>query len=87
MPLLFDDKHLYFSDSEHENGYAEIDGEIVKLSEHRVEVVSRRKEGGYLFIGTHYSCVLQTSNDQSIREFMEKIENNPKIVVSRNFKI
>lgn len=72
---LVDEKH-HISYSEYQNGFAEINGEIVDLSEHRVEFIERQKDDGYFFIGTRYHCILMTENDGNVRNFISRLKEN-----------
>lgn len=85
-PFIFGDDKLYYaafvdekyqiSHSEYENGYAEINGEIVQLSNCKVEFIERQNEEGYLFIGTKYHCILGRKNDKNVINFIQKLKNN-----------
>jgi len=70
---LVDNKH-HISYSEYQNGYAEIDGKVVDLSDHKVEFIERAKEDDYFFIGLTCHCILQLKNDKTVREFIENLK-------------
>lgn len=74
--VIVDGQH-YISYSEYENGYAEINNEVVKLSPDKVEFIDRKMEEGYFFICNKYHCVLQMDNDEIVREFIERILRTP----------
>jgi len=70
---IVDGEH-HISYSEYQNGFAEINDDIIPLSEHHVEFIERQEEEGYFFIATRFHCVLRTRNDKAVREFIEKIK-------------
>lgn len=73
--IFVDDIHE-ITFGEYENRRAEIQDDIINLSEHKVEFVEREKEDGYLIISTRYHCALRTDNDRTVREFIEKLKLN-----------
>ena len=77
--VLVDD-HYHVSYSEYQNGFAEINGEVVELSKHKVELITREEKEGYFFIGTKYDCILQPRNDEAVIEFLSKIGKNSKLI-------
>jgi hypothetical protein len=83
---IVDDKY-YISDSEYGNGFAEIEGNIVELSKHKVEYIVREKERGFFFICNEFHCVFDYRNDEAVRECISHIENAPviDIEVLKNF--
>lgn len=72
--VIVDDVH-HISYSEYENGFAEIDGDIVDLDGHKVEFIERQKEEGYFFIGTKYHCILRPENDVNVRNFIDELKS------------
>lgn len=68
------DNKDYISYEEFENGYAEINGEIIDLSERNVEFISREREDGYFFICNRYSCLYQPNNSELTMSFIDKIQ-------------
>ena len=72
---IVDDKH-HITFSEHQNGFAEIEDEVIDLSEHKVEFIEKQEEEGYFFIGTRFHCILRTKNDENVRNFIEQITFN-----------
>jgi len=66
--IVNDQHHISFS--EYQNGFAEIGGKILDLSEHKIEIIEREDKEGYFFIGTRFHCILQPDNDERIREFI-----------------
>ena len=70
---VVDDRH-HISYSEYQNGYAEIEGNIVDLSKHKVEFIERKQEDGYFFIGTTYHCILTQRNDETVRNIIEQFQ-------------
>lgn len=70
--IVDDEKHISYSESE--NGYAEIGGDIIVLSEHKVEFIDRQEEEGYFFIGTRYHCILMSKNDKNVRNFIQRLK-------------
>jgi len=96
-PFVIDGKETYYtaivdnqhhiSYSEHQNGFAEINNEVIPLSEHFVEFIERQDEEGYFFIATNFHCILQIRNDKTVREFIEKIKIANGKLTSEKFKI
>lgn len=72
---LVDDKH-HITYTEYQNGFAEINGDIIDLSEHKVEFIDRQKDDGYFFIGTRFHCILRSENDKNVREFLQRLKDN-----------
>lgn len=72
---IVDEKH-HISYSEYENGFAEINDEIINLTNHNVEFIERKKEEGYLIISTRFHCALRTKNDQTIISFLDNLKQN-----------
>jgi serine/threonine protein kinase len=70
---IVDDKH-HISYSEHQNGFAEIDGKVVDLEDHKVEFIERAKDDGYFFIGLTYHCILRQRNDETVRKIIENLK-------------
>ena len=83
-PFIIDGKEQYYNIfvddkyeitySEYENKRAEINDEIINLNDHKVELIERRKEEGFLIISTRFHCALRTENDKTVREFMERLK-------------
>lgn len=71
--VLVDDKH-HISYSEYQNGYAEIEGEVVNLSDHKVVLVDLMKDEGYVFITTKFHCIFQRQNEQNVRNLIEQFK-------------
>lgn len=69
-----DGKH-YISYEEYYNGYAEIEDQVVDLSNHEVVDVVRQRKGGYFFISTIFHTVWHPNNERVVREFCE---SNPR---------
>lgn len=67
---IVDGKH-HISYSELQNGYAEIDNEIVKLKDHDVDFICRQRNEGVFFVSTIYHSILRSRNDESVRKFIE----------------
>lgn len=63
----------YISRTEYDNGYAEIDGDIIKLSDHVVDLRCRYLEDRSIFITTEFSSAYQRKSEVIVREFIEKI--------------
>lgn len=70
---IVDNEH-YISYEEYENGYAEINGEIIDLSGHNVEFIDREKKDGYFFICNRYHCLYHSDNSIQTRSFIEKTQ-------------
>ncbi|MBA3827532.1 MAG: protein kinase [Taibaiella sp.] len=75
---IVDEEH-HISYSEYQNNWAEINGEIVDLSKHKVKQIDRDETEGYLFIGTEYSCIINYRNEEAIRNFIDKLLNGSQI--------
>jgi len=73
------DDQFHISSTEYQNGYAEINGEIVNLFEHKVESIQKENEEGYLFIGTKFNCILRTKNDLTVMNFIKNVEETGQI--------
>lgn len=67
--VLLNDKH-HITFSEFENGYAEIDDEIIDISEEKKEIIKRTDKEGYLIIATNFHCALTFKNDENIIELL-----------------
>lgn len=70
---LVDNKY-YITRSEYDNGYAEINGETVDLSEHEVSLRVRYLRPKSFFITTPYHSVFLRENEGLVQEFIDKIE-------------
>lgn len=70
---IVNNKH-HITYSEYENGFAEIEDDIINLSEHNVELIERQKEGGYFFIGIKYHCILCLENENNVIDFIKKLK-------------
>jgi len=70
---LVDDRH-YITIEEFNNGFAEINGEIVDLKKHDVERRIREMNPMSYFIATSFHCVLQIKNDETVRDLIKKIQ-------------
>ena len=77
--VVVDDKY-HISPSEDDNGFAEIDGKVIDLSNHKRQTIERSDKEGYFLIGTKFSCIHQLGNERRIEEFLEKIKNNNVVV-------
>lgn len=78
------DENHYITRSEFDNGYAEIENEIVDLSNHDAVLRRRYLKEKYFFIATRYHCVIQSKNDKIVQEFIENTKNN--LVTKNDFK-
>ncbi len=67
---IVDNKH-HISYSEYNNGFAEIEGKVVDLSNHSVEFIDRKDKEGYFFIGPAASCIIQWENEEEMRNFIQ----------------
>jgi hypothetical protein len=80
--VIVDGKHE-ISYSEYENGYAELNDDVIDLSLHNVELVERMEEDGFLIIGTKYHCALNRLNDTTVIEFIKNLKTRrDKITIS-----
>lgn len=73
----FVNDNYYITRTEYDNGYAEVEDEILDLSNHKVELRKRYMTEKYFFIGTRYHCIIQEKNDKYVIEFIKKIKNSP----------
>lgn len=71
---IVNNEHI-ISHEEIDNGYAEINNSIVDLNNEKSELHYRQKKKGWKFISLRYNCVLQRGNDQTVRAFMERLNN------------
>jgi len=72
---LVDDTY-YITRSEYDSGIAEINEEIVNLSEHKVEIRTREMKKQVYVIGTEYHNCIIPSNDKSVKRLVKLIEGN-----------
>ncbi|MCB0541042.1 MAG: protein kinase [Bacteroidetes bacterium] len=70
------DGEHYITLGEYDNGYAEVNGEVINLEDHEVEVIIRQREGGWFFIASEYHCVLETRNDKRVRSYIDSLKNS-----------
>ena len=70
--VVVDDKYQ-ITYSEYENKFAEIEGKIVDLKNHKVEFIQREKKEGYMIIGTKFHCCLRQVNDKIVRDFFNTL--------------
>ncbi|WP_233886137.1 protein kinase domain-containing protein [Tenacibaculum piscium] len=82
--IIVDNEH-HISYAEYQNGYAEINDEIVELSKHEIEVILREKEEGYLFIGLKSNPLLDGRSYNLIHNFIENAKKN-KLIDLENLK-
>lgn len=66
---IVDGEH-HISASEADSGYAEINGEIITLSEHQVEKIEREDEEGYFLISTRDHCAHVNAGENTVANFM-----------------
>lgn len=83
--VIVDDKYE-ISCSEYENGYAEINDDIIDLRLHKVEFVERMEEDGYLIICTKYHCALNRLNDTTVIEFIKRLKIEKDKITISDFK-
>lgn len=72
--------------SEYENGYAELNDDVIDLSLHKVELVERMEEDGFLIICTKYHCALNTLNDTTIIEFIKNLKTRKDKITITDFQ-
>ncbi|QEM03735.1 protein kinase [Mucilaginibacter rubeus] len=82
-PFKFENKHymgvtvvdnsFIISPSEAHNGYAEVNDEVITLSEHQTEYIEREQEEGYFLISTGDQCAHYWPNMDDIRKFIEDL--------------
>lgn len=73
------DNQKYITRNEYDNGYAEINGEIINLSEHNVNIRCRYLVDRSIFISTAYNSANHFDSEESVRDLIEKINNHYKI--------
>lgn len=83
-PFIFEGEEKYYnvivddryeiSYSEYENGYAELNDDVIDLSSHKVELIERMEEDGFLIICTKYHCALNRLNDKTVIEFIKNLK-------------
>lgn len=83
--VIVDDKYE-ISWSEYENGYAEINDDVIDLSLHKVELVERMAEDGFLIICTKYHCALNRLNDTTIIEFIKNLKTRKDKITITDFQ-
>lgn len=67
------DNQNIIAHSEANTGYAEINGEIITLSEHQTEYIEREQDEGYFLISTQNHCAHFYGNEEDVREFIENL--------------
>jgi serine/threonine protein kinase len=70
------DNQYHISYAEYQNGFAEINDEIVDLDKHEVEFIVREKDEGYFFIGLRSNPLLDGRSYEPISNFIEKTKKN-----------
>lgn len=73
VTVIVDNKY-HISYSEYQNGYAEIDDEIIKLKNHKTELIERQREEGYFAISTNFNCILLQENDKNVIDFFKQLK-------------
>jgi serine/threonine-protein kinase len=74
------DESFYVSRTEYDDDYAELEnGDVIRLSEQRVELRRRRLKEVYFFVCTRYHCAFQSQNQKDISEFINKIEGGDEV--------
>ncbi|RAJ92241.1 hypothetical protein LX87_05209 [Larkinella arboricola] len=74
---LIDNKHTIPVGEIH-NNHAEIDGIVIDLSEHQVEITRRNNENAYHIIATEYHCVMQEKSLTFIRDLFKVLVTHNK---------
>ncbi len=72
----------HLSYSEFQNGFAEVNDEIIDLSTQDVERVEKQERDGYFFIGSYGSCIIEWKNEDVIRSFIDEITTHNKEVTA-----
>jgi serine/threonine protein kinase len=75
---LVDNEH-YITRAEYDNNYAEINGNIVKLSEHNVETRGRDLIDNFMFITTRYHNLNQRESEKLAIDLLSKMEDFDEI--------
>ncbi len=66
------DNKFYVSRAEFDNSFAEVDGEVINLSEHEVSIRMRHLKEKSIFIGTHFNSFWHRENNKTCRNFLKK---------------
>jgi serine/threonine-protein kinase len=82
VTVIVDNKH-HISFSEYQNGYAEINDEIVNLENHEVELVVRAEDDGYLFIGLKSNPILDGRSFNKIHDFINNLKENKSVDIEK----
>lgn len=75
---LVDDEY-YITRNEYDNGYAEINGKTINLSDHKVSLRIRYLRPKSFFIITRYHSIFAEENEDRVHEFISKIESGYQI--------
>lgn len=68
------DESILISSNEYDNGYAEIDGNIVNLDDFKTKrMVCRQESMGYFIISTKHSCAIEPRSDEYIDVFLKNL--------------
>ena len=78
---LVDDK-FYISRTEFDSGYAEVGGEVLKLSEHKVSLRSRYLTDKYMILTTRYNCAFQRESRDAVEAFLEALDQGKTLINS-----
>jgi serine/threonine-protein kinase len=66
------DNKFYVSRAEFDNGFAEVDDEVINLSEHEVSIRTRHLKEKSILIGTHFNSFWHRENNKTCRNFLKK---------------
>lgn len=75
---LVDGKH-YITRSEYDNGFAEIEGLIVDLDDHRVELRNRNLLNRSVLITTPFHCSFHRQSESQVVEFLKKVDDGDDV--------
>lgn len=72
------DGKTYITGEEYDHGYAELDGQIINLAVHDVELRSRFLKPTTVFIIPIHSPFIQRESERIARQFLKRFENDEK---------
>ena len=72
--IIVDDKYE-ITRSEYDNRKAEIEGKIIDLSKHKVELIDRYEKEGYWIISTRFHCAWHRDNRDLLRNIFQNKSN------------
>jgi serine/threonine protein kinase len=77
------DDTFFITDIEYHNGYAEVNNEVIELSEHKVKVVNRMRESGFIIIATAYNNIMYHPNKHELESFLKLAKSTTNLSVEQ----